>query len=304
VEGLRGGLGEHLEAGFLWFHSKCQATGRSGRRQPTSEVRKIRSIAFDRAAQYYDQTRGLPAEVSERVADRMEAAAGPRARFLEIGVGTGRIALPLHRRGRRVLGADLSVPMLQRYRAKAASAGLPPPPVMCADATRLPVRDASIDAVIEVHVLHLIPAWRQALAEVRRVLAPGGTVLVSRRGRERVDGRGPRASVRDRHAAILTEMGFQRQRLGASTDEEVIDAFTDLGGGVEELEPVSWREDETWTEYLDLLGRRVWSDSWEVPESVWREGIRRLRAELDAEGVDLHAPVPTARYVEIAAIRF
>jgi SAM-dependent methyltransferase len=175
---------------------------------------------------------------------------------------------------------------------------------MCADATRLPVRDASIDAVIEVHVLHLIPAWRQVLAEVRRVLAPGGTVLASRRGRERVDGRGPRANVRDRHAAILAEMGFQRQRVGASTDAEVIDAFTDLGGRVEELEPVSWREDETWAEYLDLLGRRVWSDSWEVPEGVWREGIRRLRAELGAEGVDLHAPVPTARYVEIAAIRF
>ncbi|HZD00805.1 MAG TPA: class I SAM-dependent methyltransferase [Actinomycetes bacterium] len=263
----------------------------------------IDSIAFDRAAQYYDQTRGFPAGVSEQVADRLEAAAGPGARFLEIGVGTGRIALPLHQRGRRVFGVDLSIPMLERYRGKAELAGLAPPPVVRADATRLPVRDASVEAVIEVHVLHLIRDWRQALAEVRRVLAPSGVVLVGRRTWERSEGRGPRARARERHAAILAEMGFRCARIGARTDEEVIGAFTALGGHVEELEPVTWREDETWAEYVDILERRVWSESWEIPEDVWQEGSRRLRAELRAEGVDLQAPVPAVRHVEIAAIR-
>ena len=242
--------------------------------------------------------------MSEQLADRLQAAARPGARFLEIGVGTGRIALPLHRRGRRVLGVDLSVPMLERYRAKAASAGLPPPPVVCADATRLPVRDACVDAVIEVHVLHLIPAWRQAVAEVRRVLAAGGVVLAARRRWERSQGRGPRALARERHSAILAELGVRRERVGAHGDPEVISAFTELGGQVEELEPVTWRDDETWAEHIDVLERRVWSDSWKIPEDVWHEGVRRLRAELAAEGVDLNAPVPTVRHVEIAAIRF
>jgi ubiquinone/menaquinone biosynthesis C-methylase UbiE len=59
------------------------------------------SVAFDRAAGYYDESRGLCPEVQELVADRIEEAAGPGARLLEVGVGTGRIALPLHRRGRR-----------------------------------------------------------------------------------------------------------------------------------------------------------------------------------------------------------
>jgi ubiquinone/menaquinone biosynthesis C-methylase UbiE len=94
------------------------------------------SVAFDRAAGYYDESRGLGPEVQELVADRIEEAAGPGARLLEVGVGTGRIALPLHRRGRRVVGVDLSLPMLERYRAKAAAAGLPPPPTVGADATR------------------------------------------------------------------------------------------------------------------------------------------------------------------------
>jgi SAM-dependent methyltransferase len=242
--------------------------------------------------------------VSEQIADRLEAAAGPGARFLEIGVGTGRIALPLYRRGRRVLGIDLSIPMLERYRAKATSAGLAPPPVMCADATRLPVRDSSVEAVIEVHVFHLIAGWREALREVRRVLAPGGVILVARRIWERREGRGPRARARERHAAILAEMGFRGERIGARTDHEVFGAFTDMGGHVEELERVAWREDETWAEHIDVLERRVWSESWKIPEGVWEEGIRRLRAELAAEGVDLHAAVPAVRHEEFAAIRF
>jgi SAM-dependent methyltransferase len=271
---------------------------------PTTWRASIDSIAFDRAAEYYDQTRGLPAGVSERIADLMEAAAGPGARFLEVGVGTGRIALPLYRRGRRIFGIDLSIPMLERYRAKAGLAGCAPPPVVCADVTRLPVRDASVDAVIEVHVLHLIRDWRQALAEIRRVLAPGGVVLVGRRIWERSEGRGPRAMARERHAAILAQMGFRGTRIGARTDEEVIGAFTDLGGRVEELEPVAWGEDETWAQFLDVLERRVWSESWGIPEDVWQEGVRRLLAELRAEGMDLHAPVPVVRQMEIAAVRF
>ncbi|HZD71785.1 MAG TPA: class I SAM-dependent methyltransferase [Actinomycetes bacterium] len=242
--------------------------------------------------------------MSEQIADRLEEAAGAGARFLEIGVGTGRIALPLYRRGRRIVGVDLSVPMLERYRANAASAGLAPPAVMRADATRLPVRDACVDAVIEVHVLHLVPGWHQALAEVRRVLAPGGVALVARRVWERSEGRGPRARARERHAAILVGMGVRSERIGARTDEEVIGAFTDLGGRVEMLEPVAWRDEETWAEYLDILERRVWSESWKVPEAAWHEGVCRLRAELDAEGVDLSAPVPTLRHFELAAIRF
>ena len=84
--------------------------------------RPLGSVTFDRAAGYYDDSRGLDPEVEELVADRVEEAAGPTGRLLELGVGTGRIALPLHRRGRQVVGVDLSLPMLERYRAKVTEA--------------------------------------------------------------------------------------------------------------------------------------------------------------------------------------
>src|SRR6266704_4846579 len=185
------------------------------------------SVVFDRAAGYYDDTRGLPDEVSEQIADRMEAAAAPEARFLELGVGTGRIALPLQRRGRTVVGVDLSVPMMERYRANAAAAGLPRPPLLRGDVSRLPLQDACVGAVIEVHVLHLIPAWRQVLAEARRVLAPGGVLLMGKRA-SASQGDGPWRQTRDRWRRVVAELGGQPRRPGAQTHEEVLDALAAL----------------------------------------------------------------------------
>jgi SAM-dependent methyltransferase len=212
--------------------------------------------------------------------------------------------MPLHRRGRRVIGIDLSAAMLDRYRTKAAAESLEAPAVLRGDATRLPFRAGSFDAVIEVHVLHLIPSWRAAVAEARRVLASGGVLLVSRRLWDRSEGQGPRALARKRHATILAGWGLRPERVGVRGDEEMIAGLIELGGRVEELEPVSWRERETWAEHLGILERRVWSDAWQVPEGPWRDAIRRLRAELDAEGVDVHTPVTVERHVDLAAIHF
>ena len=262
------------------------------------------SVAFDRAAGYYDQTRGLPPEVAERIADQIDRVTGVGSRLLEIGVGTGRISLPLHRRGRPMVGIDLSAPMLGQYRAKAAAERLPAPAVMRADAIRLPFEDRSFGGVIEVHVLHLIPGWREALAEVHRVIAPGGVLVTARRLWERREGRGPRSMARLRHRAILTEWGLRPARIGVRGEDDLVGVLTAIGGRIEELESVSWQEAETWAENLEILERRVWSEAWRVPEDPWQEAVRRLRADLREEGVDLQAPILVDRHVDLAAIRF
>jgi SAM-dependent methyltransferase len=261
------------------------------------------SIAFDRAAGYYDQSRGLPAGVDELVADRIEAAVGREGRLLELGVGTGRIALPLHRRGHRVVGVDLSVPMLDRYRAKAAALGLPPPVVLRADATRLPFRDACVDAVLEVHVLHLVPDWRQALAEARRVLRPGGAVLVGRGGRDHGDG--PREQVRRRFEELAVEAGGgHHDHVGVEEDADKVAALVALGGVAEELEPVSWQEQESYAQALQTMEGRVFSWQWRLPDEVWRAAVTRLRAELQDTVPDLDAPHPTRHSFKLTAVRF
>ena len=76
--------------------------------------------SFDRVAAVYDRTRGLPPEVETAIGAGIArlTAATTATRFLEVGVGTGRIALPLVRQGYRYSGVDLSMPMLRAARPK------------------------------------------------------------------------------------------------------------------------------------------------------------------------------------------
>ena len=126
-------------------------------------------VGFDRAAEYYDATRGFPPGVEHRVADLIAetAALTPDACVLEVGVGTGRIARPLARRVRGVVGVDISGAMMKRLQAQrghAAETGWIE--LALADAARLPFPDDSFDAAIGVHVFHLIPNWREVLSEL------------------------------------------------------------------------------------------------------------------------------------------
>ena len=261
------------------------------------------SIAFDQAAGYYDESRGIPREVEEQAADQVEAAVGPAARLLEMGVGTGRVALPLHRRGRQVVGVDLSLPMLERYRAKAAAEGLAPPPLLRADATRLPFRDACVDAVLEVHVLHLIPDWELALAEARRVLVPGGTVLIGRGGGHRGD-QGPRMETLNRFHQLAAELGGGPRRVGADSDTAKVAALVALGGTAETLEPVVWEQRETYAEALAAVEGRTHSFTWRLPDQVFHTAVGRLRAELEAAHPDLDTPQLAGHSFTLTAVRF
>jgi ubiquinone/menaquinone biosynthesis C-methylase UbiE len=96
------------------------------------------AVSFDRAAEYYDATRGLPPAIREQPADVLVAELSGRGTCLEIGVGTGRIALPLHERGAQLVGADIAPAMLARLAENGG--GRSPVPLMLADATHFPSR--------------------------------------------------------------------------------------------------------------------------------------------------------------------
>jgi arsenite methyltransferase len=97
---------------------------------------------------------------------------------LDVGCGTGSVTASLARAAGPdglALGVDISEPMLAR--AVRAEAG-PQIGFLRADAQRLPLRDETVDAVISVAVLQLIPDPVAALAEMARVLRPGGRLAV------------------------------------------------------------------------------------------------------------------------------
>ncbi|MGH9408293.1 MAG: ubiquinone/menaquinone biosynthesis methyltransferase [Vicinamibacterales bacterium] len=98
----------------------------------------------------------------------------PGARALDLACGTGDLAFALAHRGARVVGLDVTFRMLQLAARKSTGAG---PAFTTGDMMALPFRDAEFAIVTTGYGIRNVPDIPPALAEIHRVLAPGGTLL-------------------------------------------------------------------------------------------------------------------------------
>lgn len=127
---------------------------------------------YDNVADCYDDTRGGERRGDRYAAEldrRMPTGDGP---ILDVGVGTGVVALGLRRRGRDVIGVDISAPMLERAAARLG------PTVVLGDGLHLPLRPASVAHAVSVWVVHAIEPPRSLFSAVAAVLRPNGRFLV------------------------------------------------------------------------------------------------------------------------------
>ena len=153
---------------------------------------------FDEISAVYDSTREpLETTTVDRMAETLQGW-GVR-RVLEVGVGTGRIAAPLTDRGLEVVGVDASRGMLGRARAKGLLR------LVRGNAYRLPIRSATVDGTLFVHVLHLLDDPAGALTEGCRVARFGAVALVRPLAEEPTD-EGPRL---DPRKIVLDELEHQ-----------------------------------------------------------------------------------------------
>jgi ubiquinone/menaquinone biosynthesis methyltransferase len=132
---------------------------------------------FDRIAGRYDLiTRLLSYGQDQRWKSRLVALAAPRPglRALDLASGTGDIALALASRGCRVIGLDITLRMLELARAKAGGAHAA---LVTGDMMALPFSDAAFDLVTTGYGIRNVPEIETAIAEIHRVLEPGGQLL-------------------------------------------------------------------------------------------------------------------------------
>lgn len=134
---------------------------------------------FGRAAPGYAAVAKLQQEAESRLLEQVADLATTPSVVLDVGCGPGRASAALARRWRdaHVIGIDLALPMLRL--ARRARGWLRRLPVVCADAGRLPLPDASVDLLFSSLCLQWLDEPRAALAEFARVLRPGGTLLAS-----------------------------------------------------------------------------------------------------------------------------
>ncbi|MGZ3582948.1 MAG: class I SAM-dependent methyltransferase [Ktedonobacterales bacterium] len=104
---------------------------------------------------------------------------------LDAGCGTGAFLLPLARRltpqGASVIGLDLAEGTLGQARARVQAESLPVDCII-GDVEALPFADSSFDLVLANYMLYHVPNLDQAIAELGRVLRPGGTLLAATNG--------------------------------------------------------------------------------------------------------------------------
>ncbi len=133
--------------------------------------------AYEKWAPIYDKVYVKLLADGQRKAAQAAAACGPD--ILEVGVGTG-LVLRYYPANARVTGVDLSVHMLAKAREKVRDLGLSQVRCLAAmDACNLGLPDASFDAVTVPFVITLVPDPEGALDEMRRVLRPGGEIVVA-----------------------------------------------------------------------------------------------------------------------------
>jgi phosphatidylethanolamine/phosphatidyl-N-methylethanolamine N-methyltransferase len=139
--------------------------------------------AYARWAPVYDFVFGAVFERGRHAA--IVAAERIGGRILEVGVGTG-ISLPDYAASNRLVGVDLSEPMLRRAQARVSELGLDNVEGLAVmDAERLAFPDGAFDVVVAQYVITTVPNPEATLDELARVLKPGGEiVLVSRVGAE------------------------------------------------------------------------------------------------------------------------
>ena len=148
--------------------------------------------AFSRAADGYDAAAALQRAVEARLLESLDFYAAkhgdvPPLRVLDLGSGPGGAAAAMRKRWPKaqVLAIDLALPMLQRARQRAGwhplRRGIDR---VCADARALPLADGSVDVLFSNLCLQWIEDLPAVFAGFRRVLRPGGLLLVSTFGQD------------------------------------------------------------------------------------------------------------------------
>lgn len=240
------------------------------------------SVKFDRAVEYYDETRGFPAG-EEKPAAELIARVGDfdaSSRIIEIGVGTGRIALPVSRHVGSYFGLDLSRPMMDKLRAKQNGEAIY---LTEGDATQLPYADRSFDGAVAVHVFHLIPGWKNSLRELARVLRPDVPLVNCWTWDDE--------AFRDVWMVWNETVQTESRRVGARLQENPNFLEDEGWQPTGEVQSYGYTVNKSAGRFLQLLKSRCWSALWSVSDEEMARGLAVIEPLIKERYPNPDAPI-------------
>jgi ubiquinone/menaquinone biosynthesis C-methylase UbiE len=246
-------------------------------------------VDYDQMAASYDRGRGMPLEGLEgwraALATYLPPASG--LPVLDLGAGTGLFAAALVTWfDARVVGVEPSQEMRQQARRTRADARVA---WVGGDAERLPLRDGSCGAAWLSTVIHHIGDLASCARELRRVLDPGGPVLI-------------RSSFPGRHAGITLFRFFPGARKIAETFPTVqatVAAFVTAGFAFETLQQVPQVSAPSLQVAMERVRLRADSTLKPLPDEEFAEGLAALKRAAAAETT----PTPVIDHLDLLVLR-
>lgn len=256
------------------------------------------TISFDRAADFYDNTRTLAPDVSKRLTAEILrlGRATPDTTFFEPGIGTGRIALPIVERGYAYTGVDVSEAMMDKLRQK-LEGKTHRLTLINADATALPLEDNTFDVAIAPHILHLIADWQTAMDELRRVLKPLGVFIYFNHPTNKT---AARDAIGRQWREILLRYGYDSGFTGGVT-EDVLGRLREQGAELETVMVADLSRESTVDSLMRAYRDRIYSNMWRVPDDIYYQALADLEAWANGEFPDPNVPMTSRDYILLTA---
>jgi ubiquinone/menaquinone biosynthesis C-methylase UbiE len=225
------------------------------------------TLSFDALAEQFDDQRGLPANALRHLVAFVDGIArGRTLTVVEPGIGTGRISLPLAAAGHRIVGVDISRPMLDACARKAATLRVEERVTLIeGDATMIPCKDDSCDLGVFASLLYLLRGWEDVLDELARIVRPGGVVVWIRERTERGDA----LALWDTGWRTRVEAAGFHHQAASPTEDEILAALSRRWPDVMTEPLASWTFGQSVGRARDGYGERLRSLYPQIPDDTW-----------------------------------
>lgn len=232
---------------------------------------------YGKIAHLYDDTRPLLPEVSAKICNCILelVKATPETKFLEPGIGTGRIGFPIIKQGYSYTGIDISEAMMNQLRGKFSE--MPENLTLIqGDAANLPFADNSFDVILTTHILHCLEDSLVGLTEIKRVLKPNGVYL----------------SCEHLHCAYQEEFAqafgkiiakYREEKPQPKVEkfspfgEEMKQALVKMGAEVEQVTAARWQQNQTVEELFNMYRSRAFGLCWLIKEDDFNQAIKEFK---------------------------
>ena len=231
---------------------------------------------YGKIAHLYDDTRPLSPEVSKKICEYILelVKATPETKFLEPGIGTGRIFLPIIKKGYAYTGIDISEAMMNQLRSKFQT--IPENLTLIqGDAASLPFEDNSFDVIITTHVLHCLEDPLVGLTEIRRVLKPNGVYLACEH---------LHCSYQEEFYQAFRNIiaKYQEKRDSKAENflpfgEEMKQTLAEMGAEVEKVTAARWQQSQTVGELFNMYRSRAFGLCWLISEDDFNQAIEEFK---------------------------